>query len=1172
MEGCIVYMILQRVEIKGFKSFANRTTIKFVDGITCVVGPNGCGKSNITDAIRWVLGEQSTKTLRAKRMQDVIFGGTQHRDMTNYAEVTLYFTNDDDKEMSIKRVLHRSGDSAYSIDGVECRLKDIKELIMDTGIGISGYSIVGQGNIEDILSDSKFDRRKIFEEASGISYLHSKRDEAVKRLNKVDENITRLNDIYTDISDRIVPLEKESKKAIEYLGIKDQIKRIELHFAYHDSNKYESKLVELKKKLHAIEIEMHEKVSKREEIIDMKNEIDQSISTFSNESHALLEVQRDKIARKDELYVEVSVNEERISQLKAKSSELTKRTEENKHNISKLEAQEETLSEDINAINFEKGQLKKSIETLDIDIAKIKGSIEMIGVSKEKIDDKRRNAIIRIENSKTTLENLNSQIEHVNTLLDEISSSERVTNEELMTFRDKTKENENELAMYKENAHQVSSEIETLHTDLRNRKDKRIEIDKIIINKNEMLAKFTTEKEFISRHSIGSAKQEEIVSYIKNSNHAKDYIGLLRDLIKVPKKYENAMEVAFGRSLNNIVMRTEASVRDIVKHIRTKKIGRATFIPVDFIRDFKIKKVSDSRIIAHAIDLLDFDPTHDKVLRFILQNTLVAKSLEDAVAFSTDSDYRGKIVTLDGDIVQVRGKITGGKSSKSKDSIFSIINRREKIDDDIAKITSDIKERHKELRMIELDVDRIKKSLSDKQDLLRVINEDITKKEKQAVEYSVKIKSLEDKRLELQESISRINHQKTSIEEHIEEAHIDIVKTENLIKSLEKDMTNTKRDVDENELAKLNNELIERGLKNARIEEELIFKNKELATISASKNHEIAMLDEHIDELKKLNDEIDLLVSTNDHKNEEYSSLLISIKEIKEKVADYENSVFKSRERIKKFDKDFYELDKWINDKRIILRDIEIDIAKNEDRKNSIVNYIWEKYNLAILQAKDYAELEEDATKKDLQSLKSKLRKLEPVNLNSPKEYKELKERYDFFTNQLNDLSNSKSDIQSTIKSLEQKMREDFKETFQQIKDNYSVIFNKLFRGGSADIYLDDESDVLESDIVIMASPPGKKLKHLSLLSGGEKALTAIALLFAVLKSKPAPFYILDEIEAALDDINIYRFATFLEDFSKRSKFILITHRKPTMEFASALYGVSMEEKGVSKMVSLELN
>ncbi len=1165
-------MILQKVDIKGFKSFANRTTIKFVDGITCVVGPNGCGKSNITDAIRWVLGEQSTKTLRAKRMQDVIFGGTQHRDMTNYAEVALYFSDEEDKEICIKRVLHRSGDSAYSIDGVDCRLKDIKELIMDTGIGISGYSIIGQGNIEDILSDSKFDRRKIFEEASGISYLHSKRDESVKRLAKVDENIIRINDIYVDISERIKPLEKESKKAIEYLDIKEKIKKIELHFAYHDSNKYENKLLELRKKRNTLEIEMHDKVSKREEIIELKEEIDRSISSFSTESSALIELQRDKIARKDELHVQISVNEERINQLKLKARELKERTDLYQKTLSKLDNSEKELSESIDTINKLKSERSEEIKSLEIEIAKIKGAIERLGVSEEKIDEKRQGAIIRIENSKLNLDILSKQIAELDDRFDEISRFQDNNSNELKSLNERRDDNYSELEMYKENSSKISAELNSLNSQLRASKDKRIEIDKTIISKNELLAKYTTEKNFIVKHSLGNSRNEDIIDYIKNSEFSDEYVGVLKDLIKVPKKYEKAMEVAFGNSLNNIVIKSADTVKEIIKVISSRKIGRATFIPLDFLRDVRITKRDDKRIISHAIDLLEFDQSFEHMLKFLLQNTLVATKIDEAVSFSKDSAYRGRIVTLDGDLVQVRGKITGGKTAKVRDNVFSLLNRRKKVEKEITEVESDINNLNKELRIIELDIDKIKKSLSDKQELFKIINDDISKKEKEAVEYDVKIKSLEARSVELLEEITKLKKQKVQIESSISDAQIDIVKTENLIKSLEKNRDNTKRDIGENELAKFNNELIELGLKNARLEEELIFKEKELSTIIAQKGIESNNLEVGVYELRKLTEEIDFLIKTNDESTEEYSVLLSAIKEIKNKVGGYEDKVLKFRDRIKKHDREFYELDKWINDKRIVLRDIEIDIAKNDDRKKGIVSYIWDKYSIAILEAREYAELDEEVNKKDLQSLKSKLKRLEPVNLNSPQEFKELNERYSFLTDQLNDLNNSKQDIKSTISSLEEKMREDFKETFAQIKENYSDIFSKLFRGGSADIYLDDENDVLESDIVIMASPPGKKLKHLSLLSGGEKALTAIALLFAVLKSKPAPFYILDEIEAALDDINIYRFATFLEDFSKKSKFILITHRKPTMEFASALYGVSMEEKGISKMVSLELN
>ncbi len=1165
-------MILQKVEIKGFKSFANRTVIKFVDGITCVVGPNGCGKSNITDAIRWVLGEQSTKTLRAKKMQDVIFGGTQHRQKTNFAEVILYFLNDNNKETSLRRVLHSSGESSYSIDGVDCRLKDIKELIMDTGIGISGYSIIGQGNIEDILSDSKFDRRKIFEEASGISYLHIKKDEATKRLIKVDDNILRINDIYQDLSVRIKPLEKEAKKAEEYIEIRDKLKDVEIYHANNDCVKFEENLKKLGKQKNALEIEMYEKNSKRDEIIELKEEVDKKILGFSNESSALLELQRDKIETRDKLNIEINVDEEKIRQYKTNLDSINISLEQKDKEIKLVTKELDELNLYIEEIENKKSSIKDEISSKELEISKLKSSLELLGVSKEKLDEEIKDIVLKIENCKLKKDNTSMQFKLISDRLEEFNSLKKENQDEISDLENSINMNKKELEKYKENLVEISNIIENINKELKIKKEQRIEVDKFINESKSLLAKNTTEKNVISRHVLGNSRYEDIINYIKKSNYSSEYVGTVRELIKVPKKYEKAMEVALGSSVNNIVIKSADAVSEIIKHITKNKLGRATFIPLDFIQDFKINKSSGDGIISHAIDAIEFDDIYDKLFRFLFKNTLIAKDIDSAVTFSKKVSYRGVIVTLDGEIVQVKGKVTGGKTTKKRDNIFTLINRQKELDEEISLLTENIRKKENEFKIIELDIEKLKSDLSAKNDIYTMINDDLAIKEKDILENTLKYNLSNEKLSDLINTVKNIEEQKKYYNKEIEKIENEMNKFQLIFETMKEKSGIDKEGNDQKHLEVLNQEIVDLGIKSARLDEEIIFKKNEFIKL----NENIKIQNDNKEKIKIdftfIETELNNLVEKNDNNKEAFSKLLLDIRDLKSKLSGYEKNVENSREEIKKHDREFYEINNWINENSIILRDIEIEIAKNEDRKNNIINYIYEKYglNFASLKIKKSNEYD-NYTKKDMQSLKSSLKKLEPVNLNSPKEYKELKERYDFFTKQINDLNMSKKDIKSTIKSLEEKMKIDFIKTFNDIKENYSDIFSKLFRGGEANIYLEDEENVLDSDIVILASPPGKKLKHLSLLSGGEKALTAIALLFAVLRSKPAPFYILDEIEAALDDINIYRFGTFLEEFSKNSKFILITHRKPTMEFASALYGVSMEEKGISKMVSLEI-
>ncbi len=1151
-------MKLKRIELKGFKSFPDRTVINFIDGITAIVGPNGCGKSNIVDAIHWVLGEQKTTTLRAKKMEDVIFSGTENKNSLNYAHVQLIF--DDGKsideqysgELCIERYLYRDGQSSYIVNSKEVRLKDLKNLLMDTSIGISGYSIIRQGDIENILSDSKFNRRIIFEEASGISALTYKKDESKRRLLKVNNNLIRVEDIYNEIKSRIGPLKEESEKAKRYLDLKEKTKKIELYFQYNDYNKYDSKAISLTEELNEQREKLESKTSKinkiKENVLHEKskiNDIEEKVST-------LKQLREDKLQNRNTIFVERKVIEERLllkKQIRANLEEESRGSFdiEKYNDISKnLERERLEAKADLDRSEEKLKSLESRIESESVKRAELKEKRNSIQSSIGKLFDERNELDYKIKNYSDKLEYIDNEFIDVKNNISKIEKDKGSAEQGIIKIKETLETKTTKLSDSSKELSDLSSKRDSIKERSENAKIKISEIKSHIS---------TLEKEKSMLLQMKKDVFEEGEKY-EPLNHKYDSFI---DAIDVDVKYASALESVLGSSLYSVFSSVEQIKKEVEEHDRTYYL----------IREELVNKSSK---IKGTIPACDVVKTKDDRVKnflssiFIVDNTLKAEKLQ------ADLKKGQILVTLKGDVFYPNGIV---KLLSKKDEHVGALY----VESRIKEISKELKEKNKKLekaissfekteiefrsilkKIESLSLEREELELGKKQEeiSIRELEFSISSNERRIEEYSNKLESL--------------SKEKDFFEKETEKSRKCILERDKIRLEHEKNLGKINSEIESFnnlELLSLKTDLSIEHTKNlnelSRIEVLIEDNKKNIDLLITRKNDNKNKKIQISEEIENLSENIDAL-------NKQYSDLSLALKEEDEVIFSYSKDRKTSLIELSKLEEIIErENEEWLELKEALSKK-EIDFTRNDERRSSISRDIWDKYSYSMLQVKSIVDsFEEVPKRREYKQNMMEMLSLEPVNIGAIKEYKKEKARYDFLGKQLSDIQKSQKDLKKTILKLEEQMKIDFLSTFEKIKTNYTDVFRSLFRGGKASIKLVDPEDPLGSDISIFASPPGKKLQHMDLLSGGEKSLCAIALLFAVLKIKPAPFYVLDEIEAALDDINIERFGNFLLGFSEDSQFIAITHRKGTMEFARALYGVSMEQKGITKIVSVKL-
>ena len=1180
-------MYLKRLEMQGFKSFADKTVLEFMPGITSVIGPNGSGKSNISDAIRWILGEQSMKSLRGAKTQDIIFAGTQNRKSLGFAEASLIFDNTDGSlpieysEVTITRKIYRSGETGYYINKVPCRLKDVVELFMDTGIGRDGYSIIGQGKIDEILSNKSEDRRHIFEEAAGIVKYRARKEETEKKLEQTKLNLLRINDILSELENNIEPMQQQAEKAKKYLNLKEELKKIEIGLFLYNIDKNKKSLEELTEDEKIMNDTLNQEEGKLEKIKiskeELKSEIDEIITHIEELQNIGFESQKEIEQINSNINVsqtKIENNIENITRYKTdienlenKITELSEEVENRKNKKENLQKNKEKFENELKAKETELGEILEKLSTKELEIEKIKQQIEENVDRKYELQSQASIGNANIENNIKRQSQIKQEITNNVFELDKI----RMKKEDIF-----------------KNFQQIEQERNTLLKQIEEINNEKIKFEAKVKEYNLQIENYTNEQRMKkSRHDFLVETEKEKEGYVKsvkqllvdcekNAELKKGMHGVLANIISVPKEYETAIEMSLGASLQNIVTESEEDAKKLIEYLKTNNFGRASFLPISAVKGKKLESIKGKKdgIIGLASDIVTYDDKYKQIIFNLLGRTVIVDQMQNAIRIAKENNYSFRIVTIGGDIINPSGVMTGGSISKKTVNILGRSREIESLKNEIKSLETKIKQ---------------------------ITNE----KEKYISEFEDENTELENLEKNLQEidiTYATEKQRVSSIDENIE-------KNKNIIEKLKQEQIKLKNNEEEFKKEKSNTEneiqkIAEENEKNQKIVEEFSEANKESQQYIDDLNLDITNLkisvssfyesENSIKEMTEmLNKEIELNTKNIETKKEQIQKAEQENIEMTENIKTLEKNIEKVKEKvqnsgsnIEKMKKDRTEKNEKLSKKEEeqtaefkIIEDLKAQIVKLEVKKTKldeeitdIVNKMWEEYEITPNNVNDYEKPENvSLTQRKVNSLRTEIKELGSVNVDSIEEYKNLKQRYDFMCEQRVDLEETMAKLRNVIQEMLEIMKKQFKEKFEIINNNFGQVFRELFGGGSAEVILTDENNILECGIEITVQPPGKKLQNMTLLSGGEKAFTAIALLFAILKINPAPFCVLDEIEAALDDVNVYRYAEYLKNFSKNTQFLIITHRKGTMEAADTVYGVTMEEKGISKLLSIKL-
>lgn len=1181
-------MYLKRLELQGFKSFADKTILEFMPGITSVIGPNGSGKSNIADAIRWVLGEQSMKELRGGKSVDIIFAGTQNRKSLGFAEASLVFDNQDGKlpieykEVTVTRKLYRSGETGYFINKTQCRLKDILELFMDTGIGKDGYSIIGQGKIDEILSNKSEDRRNVFEEAAGIVKFKTRKEESEKKLEHTKLNVLRINDILTEIEANLEPLKQQSDKAKRYLDLKNELKSIEVGLFLYNIEKYKNDLVKVQEDIEIMQNTCNLEEGKLEKIKilkeELKGQIDDLTEEIENTQNLRFTSQKDVEALTSEINVaksKIENNEENRKRFEEEIEEtkdkISKTEEEMKFKLSKKESLKENKEKYEKELEEKQNELEKINQTLsekeleiENDKRKLEENTDLKYEIEGKINEQKAN-ISNIEKRKVQLQN------DIQNSISELDNT-RFSKEEIEKgFFDIQKEKNN-----------VSKELQDIITE-KNKAEEQIKSIDIKINNSiqELSFKESKHKFLVETEKEKDGYQRSVKVLLQECEKTKELgkgvKGALAELIDVPQNLETAIEMALGASLQNIVTENEQDAKRLIEHLRKNNLGRASFLPISNIQGKKSEKIKGNiqGVLGLASDLIKYDKKYEQIILNLLGRTVIVENMDIAIKVSKENGHSFKIVTIDGDIISQTGSMTGGSVNKKTVKILG---------------------RSKEIEDLANQIEKIKKMQED----LKKQKENIINSNKQVLENAEKLENalqtieikynVENQKLNtVKENIDRISKHLEKLRN--EQAELESQKEEYLKAIDEKNKEKEQIDGENEEIKTKINEYSTLNKDTAKKVDDLNFDITNLKISVSSFNESESSIDEMAEmlknEIENQNKNIENKESQIERINNEQKELENKINETNSKIEELKKKTLSSDEDIEKMKKERLlaneklslkekeEVDEFkvIEDLKGQIVKIEVKKSKIDDDLNVTISSLWNEYELTPNSVEGYEKPANIAiTSRRVNSLKQDIRELGSVNVDSIEEYKNQKQRYDFMCEQRLDLENTMAKLRDMIGEITDNMKVRFKEKMKIINENFGQTFKELFGGGEARIKLEDEANILECGIDIEAQPPGKKLQSMGLLSGGERAFTAIALLFAILKMNPAPFCVLDEIEAALDDVNVNRYAEFLKKFAVGTQFLVITHRKGTMEAADTVYGVTMEEKGISKLLSMKLS
>ena len=1178
-------MILKALEMQGFKSFPDKTVLEFNKGITAVVGPNGSGKSNISDAVRWVLGEQSTKTLRGSKMEDVIFSGTNVRKAKGFAEVTLRLDNTDrslnkdSDEVSVTRRYYRSGDSEYLVNGESARLRDVNELFMDTGLGRDGYSIVGQGKIADMASPKASERRDMLEEAAGISHFRYRRGDAIKRLAQAEENLVRLRDILSELESRVGPLKAQSEKAQKFIVLAGERKNLEIGIWLNTIDKTGEKMRDQEHKIEIAEAshkEAQDELSKIGEMIDKAadgtRDINIKLEEIRNSASGFEEKLSDidsqiKVAENSILHNNETI--ERINRDKAAENE----TEQNidaavsaaRECIQKAEEQIADATRQMDELSKQEETYRLSSSEFSDMAAALSGEISALSV--------------RLADCRVTAETANSSIEEIRSRISAIDESMGTRKDDYDALLKRKADAEASLKEIQDEIVSVKNAIDGYTLRFENRGKKADSVKLAIDEKQRELHKGQDRVrllEDLEKNMEGYFGAVKAVMKESGRGALRGIYGPVSQLITVKDKYSAAIETALGAAVQNIVVDNETDAKRAMGFLKEHRAGRATFLPITAIKGRVLSEqgLDDQYgFVSIASDLVSYDNKYSEIIRWLLGRTAVAEDIDSAIAIAKKYSYRFRIVTLDGQVINAGGSMTGGSRVQNA-GILSRGNEIERLKGSLASMQKELDGMLSDYKLLLEDASAAKAELEGAEgDLLRAKEENIRR------EGELKLAS--DKLASVSSGVKELLEEKETLEKRIESVSSGAEAARSQIDELKETLENKEKELEsitgDSKTLQKNREEVASKAAEIRLRIVSLQKDVEANTdeITRLKNRKTG----HLDRLSELDGEIREIEEKNDELRALTERLSADEKALKANHGDAQNQI---NELISQRD----ELEKQANDLRLHERAkseererLSGDIARLEERKiamrneyDNLTSKLYDEYQLTRREAAAL-EIEIDdysLAAKRLAELKSQIRALGSVNVSAIEEYKEVSERYEFLSGQINDVETSRAELNKMIDDLTGKMAEQFREQFNRINSCFGQTFIELFGGGKAELRLEDERDVLGSDIEIKVQPPGKNVQNINLLSGGEKGLSAIALLFAILKVTPAPFCIFDEVEAALDDVNVSRYAQYVRRMTKNTQFILITHRRGTMEEADVLYGVTMQEKGVSKLLELK--
>ncbi|MBQ8765523.1 MAG: chromosome segregation protein SMC [Clostridia bacterium] len=1178
-------MILKSITMQGFKSCPEKTVLQFNKGITGVVGPNGSGKSNISDAVRWVLGEQSTKSLRGSKMEDVIFSGTKFRKATGFAEVTLCLDNTDrtlgrdDDEVSITRRFYRSGDSEYKINGENVRLRDINELFMDTGLGRDGYSMVSQGKIAELISSKSGERREMFEEAAGISHFRYKRHDALKRLSQAEENLVRLRDILTELESRVGPLKTQSEKAQKFLVLAEERKNLEIGIWLHNIEKTQEKLKEQDRKIDIASVQYKDAQRQLEEIEQKMNEI--------------IEKTREINVKIEEVRSSTSHFEEQASELEAQAKVYENSILHNKESIERLEKDKLVANQDDASIDAQvtetEEQKKKSQAGLDDANKKLQeqiAEIEKLQVENNEFatvaaDLAKEISLLTVSlaDNRVISETANSQIEEIKTRISAIDDLLGNRKETVLALEEKKNEAEKALDECNEKINEYKNAVDGYRIKVQTRTEKS---EKIKAEINALESEIDRKNERIrildDLEKNMEGYQGSVRSVMKESKRGalNGIHGPLSQLITVKDKYSVAVETALGVAIQNIVVDNENDAKKAIAYLKENRGGRATFLPLTAIKSRSLNESDLDDCYGYvniASELVATDSKYRDIIENLLGKTVVCEDMDSAISMAKKYKNRFKIVTLDGQVINAGGSMTGGSKAQG----VGMLSRSNEIE----KLRAGVKDLEEKKNTLSIQEKMLSEDLASAVADLNGIEGDILSANEEKIrlegEYNLAVQQYES----TSGGVGELIEEERILSDRIEKINEDSITAKTKVEELTKEIADKEKSLeavsgDRESLAVVREELSQKA---EQIRLLILSFQKDIESADDNIRRLNILKGSHSDRLTELDKEIEAFNNKNIWLTKDIESLRDSANELRKQCGDAKTDVddlLDARAQLEKENTDLRNLEKEKSSER---ERVSGELARLEERKASMLNE-FEEYNSKLYDEYQLTRREAIAleivienigeARTRLAALKNEIRGLGSVNVSAIDEYKEVSERYEFMSEQVGDVEKSKAELIRLIDDLTTKMSVQFREQFQKINVAFGETFVELFGGGKAELVLEDEMNVLECDIEIKVQPPGKNVQNINLLSGGEKGLSAIALLFAILKVTPAPFVIFDEVEAALDDVNVVRYAQYVRRMTKNTQFILITHRRGTMEEADMLYGVTMQEEGVSKILELK--